>query len=63
MQIEATCDTLAKYYKLKNGWQSFKHNRAENEYLSFDDPCYITVKQREKIIDFLFDLIGEIEYE
>jgi hypothetical protein len=49
--------------KLKMQWEDFKHMRGSGKgyYFSVGDKCFITIKDREKIIDYLFKYIKEKE--
>lgn len=41
--------------ELKKRWDMFKRKRSSNPYFSLDDPEFITILEREEIIDMLFD--------
>lgn len=54
-------DTITEIplHELKNKWHRFWKKRSQNQYLDSTDPDYITVVEREEIIEMLFKYIEE----
>lgn len=48
---------------MSNRWKEFKYLRHRKHDFDIGHKDYMTMKQREQLIDLLFDFIGVLDYD